>query len=185
ARNFAIGSPSSYMLDIADLNGDGFPDLVVKHGDSNNIFYTVLINSNTPKADLAISKTDSPDPVIAGTNLTYTITVTNNGPGAATSVTMTDPLPGTVTFVSATPSQGTCSGTSTVSCNLGTLVNGGSATVTIVVTPTQAGGISNTASVAANEFDPNPDNNSATQGTTVNPPSADLSVTKTDSPDPV
>src|SRR6185295_3791669 len=31
-------------------------------------------------ADLAITKTDSPDPVTAGTNLAYTVTVTNNGP---------------------------------------------------------------------------------------------------------
>jgi uncharacterized repeat protein (TIGR01451 family) len=121
-----------------------------------------------PSADLSITKSDSPDPVTVGGSLTYTITVKNNGPSGATGVTMTDSLPGSVTFVSATPSQGNCTGTATVTCSLGSLSNGGSATVTIVVTPTQAGGISNTATVGANEADPDTSNNSATQPTTVN-----------------
>lgn len=130
--------------------------------------FTVTQDSLPPSADLNVSKTDSPDPVTVESNLTYTITVMNNGPDLANGVTMTDTLPAGVTFVSATPTQGSCAGTSTVSCNLGSLANGGSATVTIVVTPTQAGVISNTASVAATETDPNRGNNSATQTTTVN-----------------
>lgn len=100
-------------------------------------------------ADLAVTKSDSPDPVGIGNNLTYTVTVTNNGPATATGVTLTDTLPANVTFVSATPSQGSCTGTSTINCNIGTLNSGVSRTVTIVVTPTVAGGISNTASVTA------------------------------------
>jgi len=46
-----------------------------------------------PVADLTISVTDSPDPVLAGTNLTYTLTVTNNGPDTASNVVVTDILP--------------------------------------------------------------------------------------------
>ena len=135
---------------------------------NNNHDTQVTTVNAAPSADLSITKSDSPDPVNVGSSLTYTITVKNNGPSAATGVTMTDTLPGTVTFVSATPSQGNCSGTATVTCNLGSLSNGASATVTIVVTPNQAGDISNTATVAANEADPVTSNNSATQGTTVN-----------------
>ncbi len=120
-------------------------------------------------ADLSLIKTDSPDPVTVGSNLTYTITVTNNGPSAANGVTVTDTLPANVTFVSVTPTQGSCSGTSTVTCNLGPLANGANATVTIVVTPTIAGGLSNTAAVTAIETDPNTANNTATAVTTVNP----------------
>ena len=134
-------------------------------------------------ADLSITKTDSADPVAVGGNLTYTVTMTNNGPSAATDVTLTDTLPGGVTFVSAMPSQGTCSGTATVTCALGTISSGASATVAIVVTPTTAGTITNSASVTANETDPDTANNFTTQTTVAL--AADISVTKTDSADPL
>ena len=135
-------------------------------------------------ADLILAMGDSPDPVDVGDNLTYTLTATNNGPNPATGVTVTDTLPAGVNFVSATPSQGTCSGTATVTCNIGALANGGSAIVTIVVQPTAAGTVSNAASVGGNQPDPSPLNNNASADTTVAAP-ADLSLAMTDSPDPV
>lgn len=85
-------------------------------------------------ADLQIVKTAAPDPVSSGENLTYTLSVTNNGPDAATDVVVTDSLLPGVTWVSTTPSQGSCSAPSGVTCELGTIGNGNSATVTIVVT---------------------------------------------------
>jgi uncharacterized repeat protein (TIGR01451 family) len=137
------------------------------------------------KADLSISKSDSPDPVFAGKELTYTLTVSNGGPADATGVTVTDTLPPGVTFNSASASQGSCSQAGgTVTCNLGGLGSGAPpATVTIKVTPQSSGQITNSASVASNEEDPNPANNTDTETTTVNA-AADLSVTKTDTPDP-
>jgi uncharacterized repeat protein (TIGR01451 family) len=138
---------------------------------------TFAVNQGTTcGADVAITELDSPDPATVGNSLTYTITVTNNGPGTATGVTMNDSLPGGVSVVSVTPSQGSCDGTSTISCTLGTLANGAAAMVTIVVTPTQTGALSNTATVTANESDPDPNNNSATESTTVNPGSRLLSA---------
>jgi uncharacterized repeat protein (TIGR01451 family) len=116
--------------------------------------------------DLVVSKADSPDPVPTGKDLTYTITVTNNGPGLAVGATLTDTLPATVNFVSAVPSQGSCDGTATITCSLGTIANGESVTVTITVRPRQAGVISNTASVAVNT-DTNNANNSDTEQTVV------------------
>lgn len=117
-------------------------------------------------ADLAITKTGTPDPALVGGTLTYTLSVTNQGPSTATSVTVTDPLPASVILVSATPSQGTCSSAGgTVTCSLGSLADGATATVTIRVTPAVKATITNTASVSANERDPNPANNSATAST--------------------
>ncbi|MEO8053919.1 MAG: hypothetical protein ABI768_02120 [Acidobacteriota bacterium] len=132
------------------------------------------------RADLGIVKTDSPDPVRAGQNLTYTLVVTNRGPNDATNVTFSDPLPASISLVSATPSQGGCSGTTTVTCLLGGLPAGSSATISIVVSVSAAAvpSITNTASVAATETDPNPGDNSATAPTTVIPV-ADVAVLKT------
>src|SRR5262249_32858855 len=82
---------------------------------------------------------------------------------------ITDTLPSEVTFVSITSTQGSCSSTSTITCNLGALAEGASATMTLVVTPTTAGTLSNTASVSGNEADPDGTNNSATSSTTIDP----------------
>ncbi len=123
--------------------------------------------------DLSVSKTDSPDPITPGQSLTYTLTVANSGPATATGVVLTDNLPTGVTFISATPSQGTCSHSGgTVTCNVGSIANGASATVTIIATPNTAGTITNSASVTANETDTNSSNNTATTSTTVQAPAS-------------
>ena len=59
------------------------------------------------QADLAVTKTDSPDPVCAGNNMTYTINFINNGPSDAQTVTVTDAVPANTTFVSAAVTTGT------------------------------------------------------------------------------
>jgi len=121
---------------------------------------SVVLNPATPNADLALSKITSQEPVSSGLDFNYVVVVTNLGAGNATGVVMTDDLPAGVTLVTATPSQGSCSGTTTVTCTLGNLLVGGSATIDIVVTKNDPGSVTNTASVAGNEADPNPDNNS-------------------------
>lgn len=118
-------------------------------------------------ADLAITKVDSSDPSREGRNLTYTLTVTNNGPNPATGVTVTDTLPSGLTARSSSASQGSCSGTTTVTCAIGDLASGASATATIVVRPSEPGTITNTATVTGNQPDPNSANNSASQDTTI------------------
>ena len=149
--------------------------------DDNTASETSTVN---PAANLGLAKGGSPDPVLLGSDLTYTLTVTNKGPSTGTGVSLIDTLPAGVSFVSSVPSQGNCSGTSTVTCGLGTLSSGDSATVTIVVTPNSTGDITNTASVTGNEGDPGIGDNTASEVNTVNM-AADLSVTKTDSSDPV
>lgn len=119
--------------------------------------------------DVAVTQTDSPDPVIVGNNLTYTVTVTNRGVLNATGVVLTDTLPANVNFVSSVANQGSCSGSSIVICDLSDLAAHATATVTIVVSPTVVGGLSNSATVTANETDSNLANNTANQVTTVSP----------------
>lgn len=132
------------------------------------------VTATATGADLrVVSKTAAPNPVVAGQNLTYVITVDNQGPDVATNVTVTDVLGSLVAtggFQSAVPSQGSCTPNSvtngasqTLSCNLGTLGVNASATVTLVVRPSIAatGNRTNTASVASPDVgDPVPANNS-------------------------
>jgi uncharacterized repeat protein (TIGR01451 family) len=127
-------------------------------------------------ADLSITKSGDPNPVLSGNRLIYTLTVTNHGPTSATGVIVTDPLPDSVHFNSVTASQGTCTRSTTtnplpkggtLTCNLGNLANGTSATIKSVVTATTPGTLINTARVSGNETDPNPGDNSATATTIV------------------
>jgi uncharacterized repeat protein (TIGR01451 family) len=118
-------------------------------------------------ADLALTKADSPDPVAVGGRLTYTIAVSNTGPSRAQAVTVADSLPPSTTLVGATITQGSCSGTTTITCTVPSLERGAAATITIAVTPTAGGPLSNTASVSASTPDPNGANNTATTTTTV------------------
>jgi uncharacterized repeat protein (TIGR01451 family) len=143
-----------------------------------------------PKADLAVTKTDSPDPVNAGEQLFYTITVTNNGPNDVPNATITDTLPSQVTFV--TDDRGICTEApvGTLTCAFGALANGASSTVVVKVhvkpdAVSNAGhaiGITNSANVTSTVIDPNAANNSASASTIVED-EADLKVTKLCKPD--
>jgi uncharacterized repeat protein (TIGR01451 family) len=68
-----------------------------------------------------------------GTNVTFTITLTNHGPSTATNVAVNVPVsPYVMTFVSATPSQGQYT-SSSFTWSVGTLVNGATATFVLTV----------------------------------------------------
>src|SRR6202008_4101356 len=97
------------------------------------------------EADVSVGQHDSPDPVRAGAPLIYTVIVTNNGPASATGVVLTDALPAAAALNSAASTQGSCTGTVTLHCGLGTIASGAEVTVTVAVTPMAAGLITNTA----------------------------------------
>ena len=136
------------------------------------------------EADLSITKVDDVDPVVAGNNVVYTITVDNAGPGDAQNVVVTDTLPAGVTFVSSTGCVEDPTGVP--SCSLGTIASGANAsyTVTVSVDANTTGTISNVASVTSSTTDPNPANDSTTEDTTIDT-QADLSISKVDDIDPV
>lgn len=137
--------------------------------------------------DLSIDKSDPADPGRVGTPLTYTLAVSNGGPDAATNVTVTDALPGAVAYRSATTSQGSCARSArTVTCSLGTIASGGSATVKIEVTSSSVGSVTNSASVSSDAADPDPSDNSDAEVTAVRRRAgkADLAVRLEDERDP-
>ena len=116
-------------------------------GGSNNggsdAFLAQMGNAATLTVSGTLTSSSSQNLISAGSQATFTYTITNQGPDPAYNVTLSDDLSKSgisVTFVSATATQsGTCTGGSTstlVSCTIPSIQAGGLATVTIVITPT-------------------------------------------------
>ncbi len=146
-------------------------------------------------ADLGVTKVDSPDPVTAGNNISYTITLNNAGPSNAADVDLSDTLPVGTTFVSlASPGGWGCTTPAvgsggTVTCTIASLPPGSSVfTLTVAVSVGVPGGtvLTNTAAASSSTTDPVTGNESGSADTTVAAPlHADISVLKVDAPDPV
>jgi Domain of unknown function DUF11 len=122
-------------------------------------------------ADLSVSIVDTPDPVTVHNRLTWTIIITNSGIVTATGTTLTEQLPATgYKLMAIKPSQGNCNAptlSGSVLCNLGNIANSKTATVKLVLRPTQAGQLNTTAKVKSNQFDNHWPNNKASQSTKV------------------
>jgi len=136
-------------------------------------------DTDNPLTDLSITKIVSAPTPNVGTNVTFTLTATNNGPSDASGVNVTDLLPAGYTYVSSVPSTGTYT-SGTGAWAIGAMVSGASATLTITATivANQTGNYSNTATISGNETDPTPGNNSATAAT-IPVPLSDIALTKT------
>jgi uncharacterized repeat protein (TIGR01451 family) len=136
---------------------------------AGHLSYDVLINPTNVTlqvvaltADLSVGMTVPSTTVTVGDDVTYTITVSNGGPDHSSNpTTLTTGVPPGMVLESLTSTQGRCSGTTTISCALGSISGGGVATVTIVAAPTQSGSFLGTATVSAYSLDPNPANDSA------------------------
>ena len=129
---------------------------------------SVVTTVIAPTADLALGLADSPDPVLAGYNLIYTLTVSNLGPATATGVTVVDTLPPTVNFVSASPTNNyTVVGQVVTFLNLGDIGSNHQETATIKVTPTAPGTVTNSATCSSGVTDPFKANNKAAVKTVV------------------
>jgi uncharacterized repeat protein (TIGR01451 family) len=134
-------------------------------------------------ADMSVAETVAPSPALAGSTVTYTITVTNNGADTAQSITLTDNLPAAVSFVSCTATgSGVCGGTGNNRIvSFASMAAGTSATVTITAsvscTVTNGASIANVASVTAATRDPASGNNSASASFTASNPPASIAPT--------
>src|SRR5262249_8328557 len=141
-------------------------------------FPATVVSPVAPLADVSVAK-DGPDRATPGTNIVFTLTVTNDGPSVATNVTLDDPTPpGGLVFIS---NGGDC--TTPFKCNLGTLAVGATRTVTTTffvpsgyTTPDP---IVNLASVTSPTPDPALGNNPAQAAVGVRAPVASLTITKT------
>jgi uncharacterized repeat protein (TIGR01451 family) len=181
--SIALNGTASFSL-VMQVNtsapsGTNIPDTAtasagnVVPGLTTNTATAIVLVANANSADMAIVKTATPNPVSQGDTLTYTLAVTNNGPASATTVTVADSLPTAVTYISVSTTTGTCSEAGgSVTCLLGTMANGGTATITIVAIAGTPGVVSNTATVTADQTDPMPANNSSTQSETIAAPTS-------------
>jgi uncharacterized repeat protein (TIGR01451 family) len=145
-----------------------------------------------PQADLSITKSDGAASAIPGQAVTYTIVARNAGPSAVTNATVSDAPPASLTGVAwtcAASGGSSCppSGTTAINASVN-LLAGGTATFSLTgtIAPSATGTLANTAAVTApaGVTDPSVANNAATDTDTLTP-QADLSLTKSDSPDPV
>ena len=110
-----------------------------------------------------MSDTVAPETAVDGTQVTYTLTVTNHGPDTATLSKLTDTLPAGLTAASSTTTQGSCTTTSGLECNLGTIPNGSSVKVTLTanLALNTTGKLTDKAHVEAEQPDPELANNKA------------------------
>jgi uncharacterized repeat protein (TIGR01451 family) len=140
SRNMALSVEvlaAEPMRFSCNLDSSSVPDPWGNNDASEITFYMV-------DADLAIDKTVSEATPAVNTNVTYTLTVTNNGPDDVSEVTVGDTLPAEVTFVSATASTGSYTGGV---WTVGDLADGISETLAIVVTVDELGEITNVAQI--------------------------------------
>ena len=135
--------------------------------------FTVDQAGAADQADLSVSVIASPQPVAAGTRLTYTTTVSNAGPNTAMGVTLVEAVPDGASFTSietagsvSAPGPGQ---TGMVTCALGAIESGKSAAVTLVVNVLVSPGntLKMTPRVQSFVADLNADNNSATNSTPI------------------
>jgi len=136
----------------------------------------------TRSVDLGIVKRTS-GTAVAGTQLSYTLDVTNHGPSDASGpIVVTDQLPDATDFVSASGAGWSCQNvgrqlTCTHSAGLSNAAVAGQLTVVVLVSAEASGELTNTASVRGPETDPEPSNDTSTVTDAVHT-SADLAINK-------
>lgn len=122
-------------------------------------------------SDLTVSILGAPNPAVVGSNLLYTIKVTNNGPLAAPNVRVTLTVPSSVAFRSVTAPTAWFVATKgdKLESVTGNLSAKASATFLVTVAPQSAGSITSTVSTGSDYSDPNLNDNTTAASTAVEP----------------
>ncbi|MGI9107260.1 MAG: S8 family serine peptidase [Pyrinomonadaceae bacterium] len=155
------GDPEGYFISSHSTERDAAP---INLTNAPAITYT--LRRQPVVADLQLTGTAAPNPILVGENLTYNLGVTNRGPGRAAGVELTHTLTQQATLISCTSTKGACSASSNgkVSVALGLLESGESANITIIVkvaaSPTSGPSIINsTTTITSSTSDPDQTNN--------------------------
>jgi len=166
-----------------DADGDGVSNLDEYLGGTD----PTNSSSHPAATDLAVSMTDSSDPVLTNSVFTYSLTISNLGSTTALNLHLEDTLPAGTTLASISAGSWSCSAQAgVVSCSLPSLTPGSTSNLLIHVNaPASAGGLQNTATVSSDLLETNSANNTAIEQTTVVVPTTDLSISVSDSADPV
>lgn len=156
-----------------DVNGDGLDDLVIgapgadPNGDYSGQSYVVFGIGTVPTAaDLVVMLSDAPDPVLLGSEFTYTIEVTNEGPGTAQDIEVDLQLPGGVTVRHIGDPEAECdTARREVECEIEGLVAHDRVVIAVTVLARRPGKLSATATVAS-EYTSDPDESNNTDSET-------------------
>ncbi len=174
--NISTSSVIPVSVVYASSSTSSYPSTLTRWGTNGLAFRTSAglfsVRSNLVKdlssvsADLGVALAVTGG-TSTGSNSTFVATVSNGGPATSTNIALSASVPATGRLVSVTPSAGTCSSMTAVSCDLGSLASSATATITIVVQELSSGSATLTAQVSGSETDPNSANNQASQTVTV------------------
>jgi uncharacterized repeat protein (TIGR01451 family) len=141
----------------------------VRDPNSDDDYVQAIATVMTPAADLVLGLSGTPNPLMLGGNVLYSIAVTNLGPATATDVSITAILPPEAIFVSASPAGYTVVNKTVTFTNLGMMFSGGRTSVSVVAKPIIAGTLNGTATCNSTVLDPLKGNNTASVKTIVEP----------------
>jgi uncharacterized repeat protein (TIGR01451 family) len=180
-----IGGEDTANCDLGTINPGGTASfsIAVKPKEPFKLTNSVAVSSSVPDperasnsstletkvspTDLTISQTANPSPATVGGNLTYTITVNNNGPEAVEDMNIADTIPATVNIVSLTPADSCDWGPEKIYCIFPNMAAGASEAVTLVVTPTLVGSLTNEVELVSSTPNVNTANNFSSISTEV------------------
>lgn len=183
------GEGQQLTITVRAINGPAATNVVVATTrdldplpENNTVTRTTLI---TPRADLGLSGSVTPNPVAATSNVVFALALTNHGQSTATGVVVTNRLPSELSYLSASPSQGSVShAQGVVTWTVGTLTNAGRATLNVNARSFANGRFTNSAEAVSSIIELNPSDNVVTlTGTAIG--LADLAMFQTAAPNPV